>query len=155
MDAFQVFVAIYTEKYLQETASLMSYDEIIRDLAEGCGDQAALMYDERFRRWRQQDPAASPWQTKKAELFQDSIMKGISGKTNNKQQPFRRKHRYCFSYNNHGSCKDGSSCPHPHVCQYYAGKHPRKHSQKSQHFGPRQQGTKGSSKPSTNQATKQ
>jgi hypothetical protein len=119
MDAFHVFVVIYTEKYPQETASLMSYAKIIRDLAEGCGDQAALMYNEKFRRWRQRDPPALPM------ADQDAIMKGISGKINNKQQPFRWKHRYCFNYNNHGSCKDGSSCPNPLVSVLW------KHCQKS------------------------
>ena len=148
MKAFHVFVAIHTKKNPHEVSSLMAYAQIIRKLAESCGDQAAINHDEIFRKWRQQDPSACQWHPKNVELFQDAIIKGMNNKMqSNKQQPFRRKHKYCYSFNNHGSCKDGNSCPHTHVCQYCPGKHPRKQCQKSRRLDQRQQSTKDASKP--------
>lgn len=63
-EAYQVFVAILAEKYPHEIANLMLYAQTIQKLAESRGDQAALQYDEKFRRWRQKYPATCPWQQK-------------------------------------------------------------------------------------------
>lgn len=128
-EAFHVFVAIFAEKCPQEIGNLMLYAQTIRKIAESCGDQAALQYDEKFRRLRQSNPSTCPWQHKHAELYQEALVLGLDYKLKSlKQQPFRNppKHRYCFSYNNHGTCPKGNTCPHPHVCQLCAGKHWRK-----------------------------
>ena len=58
MEAFQYFVAIYTEKYPHEVSSLMAYAQIVRKLAESFEDQAAISYDGKIRKWRQQNPSA-------------------------------------------------------------------------------------------------
>ena len=128
-EAYQVFVAIYAEKYPLEIGNLMVYAQTVQKIAESCGDQAALQYDEKFRRWRQKDPSACPWQSKNPELYQEALVLGLDYKFKSKKpQPFRAplKHRYCFSYNNFGTCPKNNSCPHPHVCQICAGKHWRK-----------------------------
>lgn len=125
-EAYQVFVAILTEKYPHEIANLMLYAQTVQNIAESCGDQAASQYDEKFRRWRQKDPATYPWQQKNAELYQEALVLGLDYKLKSKkQQPFRAplKHKYCCSYNNHGTCPKDNACPHPHVCQICAGKH--------------------------------
>lgn len=97
---------------------------------ESYGDQAALQYDEKFRRWRQKNPATCLWQQQKnAELYQEALVLGLDYKLKSKkQQSFRAplKHRYCYAYNNHGTCPKDNACPHPHVCQICAGKHCRK-----------------------------
>lgn len=129
MECFHIFVAIYSEKFPQEVPNLMAYAHIIQNLSRSSGDKAAITYDERFRLWRQQDPDSCPWQHKNLELFQEAMVQGLEFKSKSKTQPFRpaqAKHRYCFAYNNTGSCPRGSSCPHPHVCQYCAAKHHRK-----------------------------
>jgi hypothetical protein len=60
--AFNIYVAIYTERHPTEIGNLMVYANIVQNIAEGCGEQAAFDYDEKFRRWRHHDPAACPWQ---------------------------------------------------------------------------------------------
>lgn len=129
MEAFHIFVAVYSEKFPQEIGSLMTYAQTIQKIANTCGDQAALSYDEKFRKWREKDSAACPWHQKNVELYQEAVVMGLDFKLHSKkQQPFRAqtRHKYCFSYNNNGFCSSGNACPHPHVCQYCAGKHPRK-----------------------------
>lgn len=129
-ECFHIFVAIYSEKYPLEVPNLMAYAQTIQNISRSCGDRAAINYDERFRLWRQQDTDSCPWQQKNIELFQEAMVQGLEFKMKSKSQPFRgpqAKHKYCFAYNNNGSCPRGSSCPHPHVCQYCAAKHHRGH----------------------------
>lgn len=92
------------------------YAQTVQKIAESNGDQAALQYDEKFRRWRQKDTASCPWQQKNAELFQEALVLGLDYKLKSKkQQPFRAplKHRYCYAYNNHGTCPKENACPPP------------------------------------------
>lgn len=66
---------------------------------------------------------------KTAELYQEALVLGLDYKLKSKkQQSFRAplKQRYCYAYNNHGTCPKDNACPHPHVCQICAGKHCRK-----------------------------
>lgn len=88
--AYQVFVAILAEKYPHEIANLMLCAQTVQTIAGSCGDQAALQFDEKFRRWRQKDPASCPWQQKNAELYQEALVLGLDYKSKyKKQQPFR------------------------------------------------------------------
>lgn len=48
MEAFHIFVAVYSEKSPHEIGSLMTYAQTIQKIASTCGDQAALCYDEKF-----------------------------------------------------------------------------------------------------------
>lgn len=127
IECFHVFVAIYAEKHPNEVPNLMAYGQIVQKISKTSGDKAAIAYDESFRRWRQLDPAACPWQSKNIELYQEAMAQGLEFKLKTKNQPFRatstqQKHRYCFSYNNNGFCK-AKGCPHPHVCQICAARH--------------------------------
>ena len=95
---------------------------------KSCGDEAAISYDEKFRQWRQVAPRACPWDRKNSELFHDAIVQGLDVKAKLKKQPFRAtssKQKYCFTFNNKGSCSKGNSCLYAHVCQYCSGKHSR------------------------------
>lgn len=126
IECFHVFVAIYAEKH-PKVPNLMAYGQIVQKISKTSGDKAAIAYDESFRRWRQLDPEACPWQSKNIELYQEAMAQGLEFKLKNKNQPFRasstqQKHRYCFSYNNNGFCKT-KGCPHPHVCQICAARH--------------------------------
>lgn len=130
MEAFHVFVAIYCIKYPDEVGQLMTYAQIIQGIAKSCGDEAAISYDEKFRQWRQVAPRACPWDTKNSELFHDAMVQGFEAKTKLKKQPFRAtpsKQKYCFTFNNTGSCNRGNSCPYAHICQYCSNKHSRLH----------------------------
>lgn len=133
LEAFHIFVAVYTENHPEEISNLMCYAQIVQRIAEACGDVAALNYDEKFRQWRQTDPTSCPWQFKNVELYQEAVFAGLEYKLQKKNQPFRspRKHRYCFTYNNLGNCPKGKSCQHPHVCQHCQGKHSKQFCPKS------------------------
>ncbi|XP_061186645.1 uncharacterized protein LOC133194752 [Saccostrea echinata] len=127
VEAFHIFVAIYAEKFPHEIGQLMTYAHTVQKIADSCGDRAALLYDEKFRRWREKEPSSCAWDKKNIELYQEALVSGLDFKLKSKKQPFRaqpKQHSYCYSYNNLGSCNK-INCPHQHVCQYCAGKHPR------------------------------
>lgn len=73
MEAFQIFVAIYAEKHPQEISNLMTYAQIVQRISDACGDTAALTFDDKFRRWRENDPGSCPWQLKNVELYQEAF----------------------------------------------------------------------------------
>jgi hypothetical protein len=87
--AFKVYIAIYTEKHPTETGNLMVYANTVQNTAEGCGEQAAFDYDEKFRRWRHHDPSACPWQHKNMHLYHEAVVAGLDHKIKSKKQPFR------------------------------------------------------------------
>lgn len=128
VEAFHIFVAIYAEKFPHEIGNLMTYAHTVQKIADSCGDSAALMYDEKFRRWREKEPSLCAWEKKNIELYQEALVSGLDFKLKFRNQPFRaqaKSNNYCYSYNNVGSCTK-SHCPHQHICQYCGGKHPRR-----------------------------
>lgn len=50
------------------------------------GKQAALQYDEMFRRWMQKYQATCPWQQKNAELYQEALVLGLHHELKSKKQ---------------------------------------------------------------------
>lgn len=121
-------LAIYAEKHPQEISNLMAYAQIVQRISDAYGDAAALTYDDKFRRWREKDPGSCPWQLKNVELYHETVFSGLDYKLKNKKQPFRapQKHRYCYSFNDHGTCPKGRACPHPHIFQHCQGKHSKR-----------------------------
>lgn len=65
-----------------------------KNIADSCGVHAALLYDENVRRWRQQDPVACPWHTKKLWCCYAYITNEKKSQLSRAQQ----KHKYCLSY---------------------------------------------------------
>ena len=61
VQAFHIYVAIYTEKHATEAPKLMKYANIIQRLGRQAGDEAALYYDSNFREWREKHPKFYPW----------------------------------------------------------------------------------------------
>lgn len=80
IEAFHIFVAVYSEKFLQKIVSLMTYAQTIQKIANTCRDQAALSYDEKFRKWREKDSAAGSWHQKNVELYQEAVVMGLDFK---------------------------------------------------------------------------
>ena len=66
LSAFHIFVAIFFEKFLNETPRLMKYSEIVRDISSNPGDW--YFYHEQFRYIRQSAPDKYPWDTVHWEL---------------------------------------------------------------------------------------
>ena len=71
LSAFNIFVAIYSEKLPTDTPKLMKYCEIVRDIAAKPGDW--LYYDEQFRFIRQSAPAQYPWDAIHWELWLKAV----------------------------------------------------------------------------------
>ena len=59
LSALNTFVAIFSEKFPNETPRLMKYREIVRDISTKPGDW--YFYDEQFRYIRQSAPDQYPW----------------------------------------------------------------------------------------------
>ncbi|MEW8339813.1 MAG: hypothetical protein AB2708_08185 [Candidatus Thiodiazotropha taylori] len=100
LEAFHVFVAIYTAKYPTEAPSLMRHTNIVQKLAKQAGDEAALFYDEQFRLWREDQPELLPWGMISSELQNEALAMGIS-KTFKQNPTGQRKpktgiKKYCF-----------------------------------------------------------
>ncbi|MEW8544663.1 MAG: hypothetical protein AB2693_14135 [Candidatus Thiodiazotropha sp.] len=136
LEAFHVFVAIYTAKYPTEAPSLMKHTNIVQKLAKQAGDDAALFYDEQFRLWREDQPELLPWGMINSELQNEALAMGISKKlkqnpTNQRKQKTEVK-RFCFRFNNNnGQCPKGKDCSFPHICQKCGGPHSRRQCPKS------------------------
>ena len=78
LEAFHVFVAIYTAKFPTEAPSLMKHTNIVQKLAKQAGDEAALFYNEQFRLWREDLPELLPWVLINSELQNEALAMGLS-----------------------------------------------------------------------------
>ncbi|KAK6171725.1 hypothetical protein SNE40_018163 [Patella caerulea] len=133
--AFFTFVSIYSERYPAETPSLMKYGSLIFDLKNQTCKQAAIAYDELFRRQRQ--TTRTPWNVIHPKFYQVALASDIEykltstvNKTSFRSNTFRfgsnRKEesgKICWQYNNTGACPWGSTCSYRHCCQRCRGPH--------------------------------
>jgi len=76
--AFTVFVAIYTERLLQAGLALMKHSATVQNLAKMAGKYAALQYDTAFRKLRENNPTAAPWDVPHTELYNKALDDGLS-----------------------------------------------------------------------------
>ena len=128
LEAFLIFVAIYSSKCHNFTPSLMKHATIVQCLSKQSGDNAALYYDESFRMWRQDNPEYLPWRQINTELQNEALAMGISRK---KYQPFQGKTKQplkkpCFQFNNNNCRCTRPKCPFEHKCQKCGGPHSKK-----------------------------
>jgi len=72
LSAFNIFVAIFSEKFPNETPRLMKYCEIVRDISSKPGDW--YFYDEQSRYIRQSAPDKYPWDTVHWELWIKAVI---------------------------------------------------------------------------------
>ena len=140
VQAFFVFVGLYTEKTPKDAPSLMKYGDLVQKLAKRMGDEAALFYDKTFREWRATNPDAFPWDKLNSEIHSEALAIGLSKSKQNTNfnrkfqpslplsQPFRAvaSPKFpCHMFNNRGACtKD--RCPYTHACQKCGGAHTKK-----------------------------
>jgi len=139
--AFNMFVAIYSEKFPSETPHLMKYSETIIELSHKVPGKAWLTYDEQFRYARQAMPIS--WAELHMELYVKCVTlnPAFNSKpytTHNVQQyhpyqggnvgqqntnPFRSRTGYCWAYSRSGQCAS-HNCKYKHLCQKCEGTHP-------------------------------
>ena len=121
LQAFHVFVGIYTAQYPHEAPGLMKYGATIQDLA--ARGHNWRFYDENFRFLRQSQATTLPWGTIHWELWLRS--QGNAKKINSTSsaaKPLDVPRGYCFKYMYHkgGHC---SGCSFKHSCSKCDGPH--------------------------------
>jgi len=126
VSAFQVFVAIYSEKVPHDTPALMKYGSVIRELATLGANWK--FYDENFRSIRQTQGA--PWDQIHAELWlrSHSFRDKLSPQTGKSKQTGQRIPKgFCWKFHRGVSCPGCSWCGNNHPiskCQQSYSKPP-------------------------------
>ncbi|WAR28229.1 hypothetical protein MAR_013933 [Mya arenaria] len=133
--AFAIFVAVYTEKNTGCITSLMKYSSIIQDLARQVGPYAALQYDVRFRKAREDNPARHSWHLPNSELYNKALAEGLCYRfrSSPSQGSFRGRvgGQQCYQFNN-ATCSR-LRCRYAHTCQVCRGPHPKRMCAKHKH----------------------
>lgn len=147
MRAFHIFVAVYCQRFPEQSPHLMAYANRIQTLSSQAGEASAFFYDEQFRLWRATDPDSLPWQLTNDLLFMEAISYSVSSKVRSMgQSSFRggsrggassrggttrnggradRRQGKCFDFNGKGKCSR-ASCAFSHTCQVCDGPHGKK-----------------------------
>lgn len=132
LQAFFIFVAVYSTKFPNQASSLMKYGHTILQLSKSGGNWR--FYDETFRRLR---PVTGwSWGMFNSELWQKSLIPhsatvGPSGKQPFRSYPVNRFKNvprsqqipvgYCFKFNQGQDCL--SNCRYSHSCWKCQGPH--------------------------------
>ena len=126
LSAFSIFVAIYSEKFAQETPKLMKYCEIVRDIAAKPGDWQ--FYDEQFRYIRQSAPEQFPWDAVHWELWLKAVtnFRPKTNVTSDKSSTRSRTRQSfpkgtCWAFHGGRVC---NGCRYEHICYKCGSKHP-------------------------------
>ena len=120
IQAFHVFVGVYTGRYPQEAPGLMKYGATIQDLA--ARGHNWRFYDDNFRFLRQSQATALPWGNIHWELWlrsQNSPTRSppLNGKS---VSPGQVPRGYCYKFHRGGDC---SGCSFKHSCWKCEGLH--------------------------------
>lgn len=124
LQAFHIFVGVYTQKYSYEAPALMKYCHVVQDLA--IRGQNWRYYDENFRFLRQNSVNRVPWGTVHWELWLRSQYPVARKPQSNpsyprpKQQGLRVPKGYCFKFHKGEMC---SGCEFKHSCFKCQGQH--------------------------------
>ena len=127
--AFLIYSAIYAERYPTSSAHLFIYMSRVQGIAKSFGIEAAIQYDESFRRLRERQPDCR-WDVIHQEMYliaaSKSAMNKTLSRTNNQPQTFRRNNPcptgYCRQFNAKGQCA-WPQCLYKHACFKCEGKH--------------------------------
>lgn len=121
--AFNIFMAVYTQKNPEQVAAMLKYGEDVREIADEGGN--FNYYDITFRKLRQTN--LSPWNAWHSQLYVKAIKMGGHLKTQSRGQDddktrsqFPRS--FCFKYHGNQPC-DGF-CGFKHSCFRCQGNHP-------------------------------
>lgn len=127
MNAFRIFVGVYTQKYPHESLALMKYGDIVQDLADRGHNWR--FYDENFRFLRQQERISLPWANVYWELWSRSqystskpagpMQRAVTPSAKAQFLPIPRGH--CFKFHKGDKC---TGCDFNHTCFKCGGLHP-------------------------------
>ena len=124
LQAFHVFVGIYTSRYPHEAPGLMKYGATVQDLA--IRGHNWRFYDDNFRYLRQTQASSLPWDSIHWELWLRSQNNPRTQRTppaGGSRKPFsplRVPTGYCFKFHKGGDC---SGCVFKHSCFKCEGSH--------------------------------
>ena len=133
--AFDIFIAIYIERYPQETPQILAYTQTIKDLMNNRANW--VWYDTQFRTDREYTHC--PWDEIRQDLELRAFRTSLS--SSHEDKPFR-KHEYsqkksnqshnddhvptgyCFAYHSRNQRCTTSNCTFKHACPRCKGPHP-------------------------------
>lgn len=131
VSAFLVFASIYAEQFRDQSAQLFKYMAQIQELYKTYGIEAAIKYDDDFRRLKEHSPIDNcKWGVLNHELY---LMAAARAVQQNAQKPnFRPQNArsttlqcplgYCNFFATRGYCIK-ESCSYKHECHKCHGKH--------------------------------
>jgi hypothetical protein len=132
--AFHIFVSVYTQKYAEQAPDLMKYADTVQRLSKLAGEEAALYYDEEFRRLREAMGDILSFKDVHMETYNQALAKGLF-RSKTRQPAFKPKFgskKVCFAFNS-GNCKR-RTCSFAHLCQKCNGGHPKRDCSSNQEF---------------------
>ena len=128
--AFTRFANVYCSVYPEEAVGLLRYLSTVLNLSGSGLGGAWREYDESFRRAREVDPAAHPWDTVATPLWMESMARGLGSTPVNGGRPAATATTYraggfrqCFAYNSGRGCQR-PGCGFIHRCSSCRGMHP-------------------------------
>lgn len=119
--AFNTFLAIYTEVYPKKAPHLAKYMDLVRHLANCSGNW--LQYDQEFRRLKERYKKLK-WSRPQTELYTLALVKppSESAKVGN-YSASPKTAQVCWAWNKGRECKPG--CTFAHRCQLCQNRHPK------------------------------
>ena len=125
-DAFLVFMAIYTERFPTEVASVLKYVQLMRTMAFTTKSNIFLAYDRDFRKLRAHNNM--PWNVLHHELFFLLTSRAHHAPSVQQKMGFpQRKQPFCaglcYAFVSTGRCSK-PLCPYKHACPSCGGNHP-------------------------------
>ena len=137
-DAFLVFMAIYTDRFPTEVASILKYVQLMRTMAFTTKSNICLAYDRDFRKLRAHNNM--PWNVLHQELFfsltsRADYVPSVQQKMGfpQRKQPFRTG--LCHAFGATGRCRK-PLCPYKHACPSCGGNHSKSQCQTKQMLHP-------------------
>ena len=126
-DAFHIYICVYTRKYPNMIANLLTYMHNIKMLCNKGGDY--MYYDEEYRTMRQRNPSNN-WEINWDLWLECRDIRGNTNRSQNKRQSNNHTFRgqsasgakashpagFCFKFHNNGRCGNGANCSYKHTC---------------------------------------
>ena len=156
VQAFHVFVGVFTSRFPNDGPGLMKYGSTIQDLA--ARGHNWRFYDENFRFLRQSPSTSLPWGTIHWELWLRSqspvsVKRAQTTASTGKPMPNLRVPRgFCFTYHRGGDCM---GCSFRHDCFKCDGSHRGLNCNFRGKAGGMQSQHRGANKPPTHSTTPQ
>ena len=123
--AFLIYSSAYQQFFPEKALQLFKYMSIVQNLNKSFGIEAAVKYDEDFRKMRENYPDIN-WDKINQELYLLSATKLASSKAPRSQQPFRKQPfcpaGYCRQFHTQGICT-WTNCKYKHECFKCKGEH--------------------------------